>query len=294
MENQKIEITDELRTRIESKKKTHIFYDEWCEWFIGLNQTDVAELAKGIAYMLRGQEYDSSSVTANTLLKIAKPLIDGNREAYIDKVARQIDGINKRWNKEKNKQTNSQVIVDYKSANSRDVVKDTDIELELELDIDSELKRDIDYPTGLLKNIIPSDKGHKKKDDKSSQKENRIPKEDLDEIIARWNTLPEPVPKLTVLKSGTKRYESLAARISEYGIDNVMIAIEKVRTSSFLCGKSSNWHISFDWFVLPNNFPKVADGNYTDGAGANGNQTINRTNSVVDAWLQGIEKGVYK
>lgn len=277
-------ISDELRARIEANKKTHIFYDEWCEWFIGLNPTDVAELAKGIAYMLRGQEYNSSSVTANTLLKIAKPLIDGNREAYIEKVAKQIDGINKRWEKEKNKQTNSQVIVDYKSANSRDIVKDTDIELEL--DIDSELKRDIDYPTGLFKDIIPSDKGLKKKDDKSSQKENRIPKEDLDEIIARWNTLQEPVPKLTVLKPGTKRYESLSARIDEYGIDNVMIAIEKVRKSSFLCGNSSNWHISFDWFVLPNNFPKVLDGNYTD---SEQEQKPKSKGSLVDEW---IEKGL--
>ena len=282
MSNQKIEITDELRSRIESKKKTHIFYDEWCEWFIGLNPTDVAELAKGIAYMLRGQDYDSSSVTANTLLKIAKPLIDGNREAYIDKVARQIDGINKRWEKEKNKQTNSQVIVDYKSANSRDIVKDTDIELEL--DIDSELNKD--YPSGLLNNIIPSDKGLKKKDTIVSQKEGRIPKEDLNEIIARWNTLPEHVPRLTVVKPGSKRYESLSARIDDYGIDNVMIAIEKVRKSSFLCGKSSNWHISFDWFVLPNNFPKVLDGNYTD---SEQEQKPKSKGSMVDEW---IEKGL--
>lgn len=140
---------------------------------------------------------------------------------------------------------------------------------------------DNDYPSGLLNNIIPSDKGHKKKDTIVSQKEGRIPKEDLNEIIARWNTLPEPVPKLTVLKPGTKRYESLSARIDEYGIDNVMIAIEKVQKSSFLCGKSSNWHISFDWFVLPNNFPKVLDGNYTDSE-ADQKPKQSRAFSIID------------
>ena len=277
-----MEITDDLRKKIEAKKKTHIFYDEWCEWFIGLNPSDVSELAKGLAYLFRGEEYEAKSVTANTLLKVAKPLIDANREGYVKKVAKQIDGINHRWEKEKNKSTNSQVIVDYKPTTSQDIVNGSDIELEL--DIDSELNKD--YPSGLLNNIIPSDKGHKKKDDKSSKKENRIPKEDLDEIIARWNTLPEPVPKLTVLKPGTKRYESLTARYDDYGVDNIMIAIEKVRRSSFLCGKSSNWHISFDWFVLPNNFPKVLDGNYTD---SEQEQKPKSKGSMVDEW---IEKGL--
>ena len=284
MNNTKVEISDELRERIEAKKKTHIFYDEWCEWFIGLNPADVAELAKGIAYMLRGTDYNSTSVTANTLLKIAKPLIDANRGAYIDKVARQIDGINKRWEKEKNKSANSQVIVDYKSANSQGIVKDTDIELEL--DIDSELKRDIDYPTGLLKDIIPSDKGLKKKDTIVSQKEGRIPKITLDEFIARWNTLPSPIPKVTVLKPGSKRYDSLAARIDEYGEDKLMMAVELIRQSSFLCGKSSTWHISLDWFVLPNNFPKVLDGNYTDSIAE---QQGKSKGSMIDEW---VEKGL--
>ena len=150
------------------------------------------------------------------------------------------------------------------------------------------IDNDIDYKTETidLKEDDLIGKGHKKKDDKSSQKESRIPKEDLDEIIARWNTLPEPVPKLTVLKPGTKRYESLTARYDDYGVDNIMIAIEKVRKSSFLCGKSSNWHISFEWFVLPNNFPKVLDGNYTD---SEQEQKPKSKGSMVDEW---IEKGL--
>lgn len=279
----KIAISDELRARIEANKKTHVFYDEWCEWFIGLNPADVAEIAKGIAYMLRGQEYSSPNTTANTLLKIAKPLIDANREAYVEKVAKQIDGINKRWEKEKNKQTNSQVIVDYKSANSGDILKDSDIELEL----DSELDIDKDYPTGLLKNIIPSDKTHKRKDDKSSKRENRIPQVTLDEFIARWNSLPSPIPNVTVLKPGSKRYDSLAARLDEYGIDQLMTAVENIRHSSFLCGKSSTWHISLDWFVLPNNFPKVLDGNYTDSEPQE--QKPKSKSSLIDDW---VEKGL--
>lgn len=68
------------------------------------------------------------------------------------------------------------------------------------------------------------------------------------------------VSKLT---SGTKRAKCLNARIKEYGIDEVLAAIERIKNSDFLKGNNkSGWMITFDWFVLPNNFPKVHDGYY--------------------------------
>ena len=55
----------------------------------------------------------------------------------------------------------------------------------------------------------------------------------------------------------------MRGRIREYGIDTVLLAIEKVKASDFLQGKNNRgWIITFDWFVLPNNFPKVLEGNY--------------------------------
>lgn len=91
---------------------------------------------------------------------------------------------------------------------------------------------------------------------------------DVRRCVNAWNNLKsfgiKPVSKLT---SGTKRYDSLIARIKQYGIDDVLKAIDKIKYSSFLQGRSSNrrqWTITFDWFVLPNNFPKVLDGNYDD------------------------------
>ena len=80
-----------------------------------------------------------------------------------------------------------------------------------------------------------------------------------------WNdyvqgTLIKPIIKLT---PHTKRYESLNARCNEYGYDKVIEAIGKIKNSDFLQGKNSKgWVITFDWFVLPNNFPKVLEGNY--------------------------------
>lgn len=87
---------------------------------------------------------------------------------------------------------------------------------------------------------------------------------DVQRAVEAWNTLEAyGIQKVSRISSGTKRYVSLNARINEYGIDGVLAAIEKVKYSDFLRGKNKKgWTITFDWFVLPNNFPKVHDGNY--------------------------------
>lgn len=89
---------------------------------------------------------------------------------------------------------------------------------------------------------------------------------DLEEIKDAWNCLIEhDISSIAFIKSGTERYKSLKARVKEYGKENVLEAIENIKTSSFLCGKSnSKWKITFDWFIKPNNFPKVLEGKYND------------------------------
>lgn len=91
---------------------------------------------------------------------------------------------------------------------------------------------------------------------------------DIQRVIEVWNSLADcGIAPVTKISSGSKRYKSLLARIREYGIDAVLEAIGKIRESSFLQGKAGgkrHWMITFDWFVLPSNFPKVLEGNYTD------------------------------
>ena len=61
----------------------------------------------------------------------------------------------------------------------------------------------------------------------------------------------------------------LRARVSEYGVEGVLSAIEKVRASAFLKGQNAKgWVITFEWFVRPNNFVKVLEGNYDEQRGA--------------------------
>lgn len=92
----------------------------------------------------------------------------------------------------------------------------------------------------------------------------KVCRADAQRVISAWNDLPS-VPKVQRLMSTSTRYKMMAARIRDYGVDDVLRAIENVRRSPFLLGNNRNgWQITFDWFVKPNNFPKVLDGNYLD------------------------------
>lgn len=83
------------------------------------------------------------------------------------------------------------------------------------------------------------------------------------DILDIWNRLPNTIPKIQTIR-GT-RSTALRCRIEEYGLDNVKKAIENISRSSFLQGKNDKgWIISFDWFIKPNNFVKVLEGNYVD------------------------------
>lgn len=92
----------------------------------------------------------------------------------------------------------------------------------------------------------------------------------VQQVIETWNTLN--LQKLISVNTGTTRYKLLNARIKEYGIDKVLDAIKSINKSPFLKGQNNkNWTITFDWFIKPNNFPKVLEGNYLN---KNGNEEI--------------------
>ena len=110
-----------------------------------------------------------------------------------------------------------------------------EIELETEIDIELEIE---EKPSPLTKNV-------------------------KERIINSWNELG--LQELRSIRSGTDRQKSLKARIEDYSFEEVMQAIESIKDSSFLQGDNDrNWVITFDWFVRPNNFPKVLEGNYID------------------------------
>lgn len=94
---------------------------------------------------------------------------------------------------------------------------------------------------------------------------NKEMKIEIEKVIEAWNSLREVgITPIRDIKQSSKRYQLLKGRIREYGIDEVLSAIKNIRDSDFLRGENNRcWIITFDWFVKPNNFLKVLEGNYS-------------------------------
>ena len=89
---------------------------------------------------------------------------------------------------------------------------------------------------------------------------------DVKEVAEAWNNLQSlGIKRVSKMITTCTRYKSLSARIREHGKDKVLEAIENIKASNFLQGMNDKgWVITFDWFVKPNNFVKVLDGNYSN------------------------------
>lgn len=159
-----------------------------------------------------------------------------------------------------------------------DVTKcNTEIEKEKEKELDLELERETEIDTksqSEINQLINQDCSLGK--EMPTQLENNIKSEiknnsEQAKIIEEWNSIDDNVPNVTLIRSGSTRQRLLQARINEYGFDNVLKAIDNVKNSQYLKGYVKSFRITFDWFIKPNNFPKVLDGNYNDFTVTNNN-----------------------
>lgn len=83
----------------------------------------------------------------------------------------------------------------------------------------------------------------------------------VQQVIDAWNAVG--LQKVISIKQGTNRHKLFNARVKQYGLDNILKAIENIASSTFLKGQNKKgWVITFDWFIAPNNFIKVLEGNY--------------------------------
>lgn len=87
---------------------------------------------------------------------------------------------------------------------------------------------------------------------------------DVRRVIEEWNKLQDVgIAPIRDIKPASKRCQLLKGRIREYGMDDLLKAMDNIRHSDFLRGENKNgWMITFDWFVKPNSFLKVLEGNY--------------------------------
>lgn len=119
-------------------------------------------------------------------------------------------------------------------------------------------------PAGIPKSDQQSDHKQEDKEDKKEKKDRySLRSPEVDRTIEAWNDLGlRPVKKIP---PSSRRYQNLMERIEENGIDDVLQAIQKIRDSSYLQGKTEGGRmIELEWFVDPDNFSKVLEGYYDD------------------------------
>ena len=118
-------------------------------------------------------------------------------------------------------------------------------------------------------------------------------------LIEFWNKeTAGSFKSITSIKG--KRLDSVRARIKEYGSAQFKNAILRATNSDFLKGAGrQGFVLTFDWFIRPNNFPKVLEGNYDNQPqtqsqhGNNGHNQDTRTSDGTHSPDKGEQKRDY-
>ena len=127
--------------------------------------------------------------------------------------------------------------------------RDIEIEKEIESELESEKEKDKDKVSVTV------------------SEETVCRAKDARRVMEAWNQLG--LPPVKTVSPETNRGKLLRARIRKHGVEEVLSAVEKAGESAFLRGQNTNgWTITFDWFLKPNNFIKVLEGNYGDRCAA--------------------------
>lgn len=137
----------------------------------------------------------------------------------------------------------------------------TNADIDIGLDIGLGLDKDLDIGLDLEKDNDSKE---------SSSSEMTFP-----DITSRWNELEHlGITPIRGIKKGSKREEAVRRLVRSYGEDDILIAINNIRSSPFLLGKKKDFIIVFDWFIKPANFQKVLEGNYKERGAVTDTQSI--------------------
>ena len=193
------------------------------------------------------------------------PIDDSKR---IETSKRQAIGYNRRTIDEQ--KTNVRRTIDEQKTNS-DIGLDKDIDIGLDKDIDIESEKEkIDSKESIRQTETVCE----------SHSDDEKPHVPVKKIVEMWNTLTEfGITPVSKIDSKSKRYIAARVRGYQYTEEDFQKAIDNIRHSDFLCGKKTDFIITFDWFVKASNFEKVYDGNYNNRENTSGG-------SKLDEWLK--------
>ena len=185
-----------------------------------------------IKFDMNGDEPKFSDTCVSLVWEsVIKPQLAENKQKYQEVSKARSEAVSTRYKQEVTNATNEYKCSNSNQMNGKNTIA-TDYDYDVDIDIDINKKEEVE-------------------EEKTPQK--YLP------ILEAWNNLP--VTNIRIISG--KRLQMLKARIKQYSVDDVLKAIQTIHNSPFLLGDNKRkWQITFDWFILPNNFPKVLEGNY--------------------------------
>lgn len=123
----------------------------------------------------------------------------------------------------------------------------------------------------------------------------------VDLVYELWQDKSKEYGFRSMYKFTTSRKNAMKNRIKDYTLGGVLMAIDKVCASDFLCGKVNDFKIDWDFFCRPNKISEIHEGKY-DNRLQERNKPTGRTNAprkntmendldTLRSWRENMEGG---
>ncbi len=146
--------------------------------------------------------------------------------------------------------------------NDNDNDKDKENEKDKENDIDIEKEKDIDIdidkcavPLSNINNIYSA-----REENESSTARSESPPEEAKEIVDAWNACANTITVKDIIPH-SQRDSNLKLLVKRQGFDEVLRTVKDFDSNLYFTQSNK---VGFDWFLKPQNYQKVIEGNYKE------------------------------
>ena len=231
-----------------SDKNSMVFFYNWIELFEELSDAEVGQLVRAaVQYDQTGEDPDLPDKSLRIVFKAMKNSINISNEKYRQTCEKRKKAIEKRWGKKDSEpiQMNTNV---YNSIERNTKYTDTDTDTDIDTDTDT----DTDSGSG-------SGSGNNAAHSKTADAVSTQPQPPLfNEIVSSWNgqTCTKTINRLTA--SRIKLIRECEADLYDF-----LAVVNRLDDQEYLVQMAKEGKpVTFDWFIRPENYQKVADGNY--------------------------------